>query len=353
MSHPSTVSLDPIDGPTVEVIEALRDWLDGGADPLVIATSGSTGEPKHVVLPREAVLASAHATHRRLGGPGQWLLALPVTGIAGVQVVVRSLLAGFEPVLRDDFASFAEAWQSMGARRTYASLVPTQLHRMASAGTLAQLAGLDALLIGGASVDPGLLEQARGAGVHVVRTYGMSETCGGCVYDGVPLEGVYVDIDPTGQILLGGDVLFTGYRDQQATARVMRDGWLCTGDLGYIENGRLEVTGRADDVVVSGGINVPTASVRDAVRQLDGVRQVEVLGVPDAEWGSKVVAFIVPRDAVCLDGLRLDQVRDAVEEDGLPRQWAPQSVVLCDAFPLLDGGKIDRQALMSQAGRDF
>src|SRR5699024_11487919 len=128
--------------------------------------------------------------------------------------------------------------------------------------------------------------QARGAGVHVARTYGMRETCGGCVYDGVPLEGLYVDIDPTGQILLRGDVLFTGYRDQQATARVMRDGWLCTGDLGYIENGRLEVTGRADDVVVSGGINVPTASVRDAIRQLDGVRQGAGGGVQDGAWGS-------------------------------------------------------------------
>src|SRR5699024_12415495 len=103
VSRPSTVSLDPIGGPASGVIEALRDWLDGGVDPLVIATSGSTGEPKHVILPREAVLASAPATHQRLGGPGQWLLALPVTGIAGVQVVVRSLLAGFEPVLRDDF----------------------------------------------------------------------------------------------------------------------------------------------------------------------------------------------------------------------------------------------------------
>src|SRR5699024_3612554 len=133
----------------------------------------------------------------------------------------------------------------------------------------------------------------------------------------------------------------------------MRDGWLCTGDLGYIDNGRLEVTGRADDVVVSGGINVPTASVRDAVRQLDGVRQVEVLGVPVDDWGAKGVEVLVRREAVCRDGVRLDQVRDAGEEDGLPRQWAPQSVVLCDAFPLLDGGKVDRQALVSQAGRDF
>src|SRR5699024_11634462 len=114
------------------VTDAQHGWLDGCAGRRVIATSGSSGEPQQVGLPREAGLASARATHRRLGGPGQWLLAVPVTGIAGVQVVVRSLLAGFEPVLRDDFASFAEAWQSMGARRTYASLVPTQLHRMAS-----------------------------------------------------------------------------------------------------------------------------------------------------------------------------------------------------------------------------
>lgn len=353
MSRLSTVSLDPVSGPAAGVIDALRDWLDHGVDPLVIATSGSTGTPKHVVLPRKAVLSSARATHRRLGGPGQWLLALPVTGIAGVQVVVRSLLAGYEPVLLSDSSSFGAAWRSMVAPRAYASLVPTQLHRMASAGTLEQLAGLDALLIGGAAVDADLLERARAAGVRIVRTYGMSETCGGCVYDGVPLDGVQVEIDHAGQVLLRGDVLFAGYRDHQETSQVLRDGWLCTGDLGYIDNGRLEVMGRADDVVVSGGINVPTASVRDAVRQLDGVHQVEVLGVPDAEWGTKVVAFIVPRDAVCLDGLRLDQVRDAVEEDGLPREWAPKSVVFCDSFPLLDGGKVDRQALISQADHDF
>ncbi len=133
---------------------------------------------------------------------------------------------------------------------------------------------------------------------------------------------------------LAGPVLFDGYADPEATAQVLHDGWFATADLGEIDaDGRLHITGRSDDVVISGGVNVPLPAVTAALRTYEGVRDAVAIGVPDEEWGSRVVAYLVPDDAVCLDGLRLDELRDGVEEAGLPRAWAPREVVLLDALP--------------------
>ncbi|KQV77039.1 hypothetical protein ASC61_04285 [Aeromicrobium sp. Root344] len=328
----------------------VEPWVRDGAEPIVIRTSGSTGEPKDVVLSHAAVLASAHASLDRLGGPGGWLQAMPVSGVGGLQVLVRSAVAGLEPAYADEHASLDAAIAAVPGTRRYASLVPTQVHRLVESGDVAVLAGLDALLIGGAAVPGELLDTLRRAGVRVVRTYGMTETCGGCVYDGLPLDGVQVRIDDAGQVQLAGPVLFDGYADPAATARVLHDGWFATADLGSIDDeGRLHVTGRLDDVVISGGVNIPLPAVTAALRTYDGVRDAVALGVPDEEWGARVVAFLVPDDAVCLDGLRLDELRDGVEEAGLPRTWAPREVVLLDALPLLSGGKLDREALRRAA----
>ncbi len=339
-------SLRPVAGTPREVFALVEAWVRDGGEPIVIRTSGSTGEPKDVVLSHRAVLASAHASLDRLGGPGGWLQAMPVTGVGGLQVLVRSAVAGLEPTYADEHASLAAAIAAVPGERRYASLVPTQAHRLVESGDVGVLADLDAVLIGGAAVPPDLLDALRSAGVRVVRTYGMSETCGGCVYDGVPLDGVQMRIDDSGQVQLAGPMLFDGYADAEATAQVLRDGWFATADLGEIDaDGRLRVTGRTDDVVISGGVNVPLPAVTAALRTYDGVRDAVAIGVPDEEWGSRVVAFLVPDDAVCLDGLRLDELRDGVEEAGLPRAWAPREVVLLDALPLLPGGKLDRQAL--------
>jgi O-succinylbenzoic acid--CoA ligase len=339
-----TAALRPVAGEPREVWELVAAWVRDGGDPLVVRTSGSTGEPKDVVLSHAAMLASAHATLDRIGGPGGWLLAMPVTAVGGLQVLVRSALAGLEPVFAAEHASLAEAVAAVPGDRRYASMVPTQVHRLVESGSVDVLAGLDALLVGGA-VMPADLAAALDD-VRVVRTYGMSETSGGCVYDGVPLDGVRIRIDERGQVMIAGAVLFDGYADPEATAKVLHDGWFATNDLGEIgPDGRLSVTGRADDVVISGGVNVALPAVTRAVRAIDGVRDAVALGVDDPEWGSRVVAYVVPDDAVCLDGLRLDEVRDAVSESGLPRTWAPREVVLLDALPLLPGGKIDRQAL--------
>ncbi|AWB93531.1 AMP-binding protein [Aeromicrobium chenweiae] len=342
-----SASLRPVSGDPRAVFALVREWVRDGGEPVVIRTSGSTGEPKDVILSHTAMLASARATLDRLGGPGGWLQAMPVTGVGGLQVLVRSALAGLEPVYAADHPTLADAVRAIPGDRRYASLVPTQVHRLLESGSIDLFRSLDALLIGGAAVPPDMLDALEG--VTVVRTYGMSETCGGCVYDGVPLDGVEVRIDESGQVLLSGPVLFDGYADPVATAAVLRDGWFATADLGEMVDGRLRITGRSDDVVISGGVNIPLPAVTQALRGLEGVRDAIALGVPDEEWGSRVVAYVVPADAVCLDGLRLDALRDAVEERGLPRTWAPREVVLLDALPLLPGGKIDRRALQGPA----
>ena len=163
---------------------------------VVVSTSGTTGTPKGAMLTAAALTASAEATHRRLGGPGRWLLALPAHHIAGLQVLVRSVIAGSAPVAlssRFDVAELPAAVSAMGPGRRYASLVAAQLDKaLADASATAALAELDAVLIGGGPMPARIAEKAAAAGISVVRTYGMSETAGGCVYDGVPLHGVRV-----------------------------------------------------------------------------------------------------------------------------------------------------------------
>lgn len=317
-------------------VAALRDWLAAGdPPPLLVETSGSTGVPKRVVLPREAVVASARASAERLGGEGPWSLALPSAYVAGVQVVVRSLLAGHEPIL--GAGSVADA-VARGARFT--SLVPTQLHRLLEdPAESAALASLHTVLLGGGPIDPALRSRARVAGVPVVATYGASETAGGCVYDGLPLTGVLVDVELEGRIRIGGPTLFSGYDgDQSLTRETLVDGWFLTPDAGSLDDdGRLTVLGRLDDVVVSGGVKVPAPAVRARLLRHEAVAAAEVLGVPDREWGQRVVAFVV-------GPLTLLEARGWVAA-AHPRTWAPRQVVRLDALPLLANGKVDREAL--------
>jgi o-succinylbenzoate---CoA ligase len=334
-------SLRPVSGPPRQVIAGLHEWLAAPAPaPLVVRTSGSTGDPKDVVLSRAAMLASAHAALRRLGGPGHWLLALPADHVAGLQVLLRAALAGTEPVLLDEHRTLEDAVAAIPDSPRYLSLVPTQLQRLL--GDRADvLRTFDRVLLGGAAASPALLEQARDAGVEVVTTYGMSETCGGCVYDGRPLAGVDVDMEDDGRITIGGPVLFDGYdRQPGLTAQVLVDGRLRTPDLGaFAADGRLVVTGRLDDVVVSGGVNVGLHAVERRVREHPLVQDAAVVGVHDPEWGSRVVAY-----AVAGHDLTLDTLRDFVAER-LPRPWAPRELRVVPALPLLANGKVDRMSL--------
>ena len=327
-------------GTAGDLLGLLTEW-EAAADPgpLVIETSGSTGRPKRVVLSRAAMRASVAATHARLGGPGQWVLNLPPTYVAGVQVLFRSVVAGTTPLVTTDLTG---ALGRMTGERRYVSLVPTQLQRLVAAQELAPLARFDAVLVGGGPLDPAVRAEAEEAGVPVVQTYGMSETCGGCVYDGVPLDGVAVKIDTDGQVLLGGPVLFDGYEnDPVRTGEVLSDGWLRTADLGRLDDdGRLQVLGRVDDVVISGGVKVPGSVVARMVERHAAVTAAEVVGVPDEEWGERVVAVVTASG-----NPDLAELRDLVT----PREWAPREVVVVPAFPVLPNGKVDRVALRAVA----
>ncbi len=326
-----------LDGPPAEVVEALRSWLAADAPPrLLIETSGSTGAPKRVLLSRAAVLASAAATHERLGGPGRWVLALPPTYVAGVQVLVRSLVAGLEPILSPDDVDTTAPDDGVPV---YTSLVPTQLHRLLDDDP-ARLRRYDTVLLGGGPIDPELRRRAREAGVRVVTTYGSSETAGGCVYDGVPLAGVELRIGDRGRVAVRGPVLFDGYDgDPDLTAETLVDGWFLTADTGELVDGTLRVLGRLDDVVISGGVNVPTSAVAARLREHPDIDDAAVVGVPDDEWGHRIVAWVV-------GDVSLADVRDWVGATQ-PRSWAPRELRHVARLPLLANGKHDRVRMRS------
>jgi O-succinylbenzoic acid--CoA ligase len=316
---------------------------------IVLATSGSTGQPKAAELTGAALNASARASLSRLDrlGPpgafdGRWLCCLPRHHISGLGILVRSLVTGKPPEITDR----VDAAVIESTRCQYVSLVPTQLKRLLDAG--AALGKFHAILLGGAPAAPELLAEARAAGARVVTTYGMTETCGGCVYDGVPLDGVKVSTGADGRIRISGAVLFSGYRLAPAlTAASLADGWFLTSDLGdFGEDGRLAVHGRADDVINTGGEKVVPGAIEAVLRQCAGVREVVVVGVPDPDWGEKVTAVVVPG----ADRPALAELRAAVQAR-MPRYAAPHRVVYVTAIPMLASGKPDRLELRNIAAK--
>jgi O-succinylbenzoic acid--CoA ligase len=325
-----------------------------GPGQAVLGTSGSTGGHKWVQLRAAALRASAEATHARLGGPGRWLLALPTQHVAGVQVLVRAALAGNRPAVLDlrggfdptSFGLAAHRLRSAGGRR-YTALVPTQLVRLLDTDPDC-LAGFDAVLVGGAATPTELLRRARAAGVRVVTTYGMTETAGGCVYDGWPLDGVEVRVNGTeadpGSIELAGPMLATGYLDApEQTSVAFQDGWFQTADLGRRDRrGWLQVLGRADEVIITGGLNVAPAEVEAVLADLPGIAAACVVGLPDPEWGERVTAVVIatdPRRPPEPGALRLAASRL------LTGAQVPKEFVVFGALPLRGVGKPDRRAV--------
>lgn len=308
---------------------------------VVIATSGSTGVPKGVELSAAALTASARASLARIGARAgdRWLCCLPPSHISGLQVLIRSLLCGTEPVIHPRFSPEDVAASGVD----HVSLVPTQLRRMIDAGV--GVAEFRTILLGGAAAPPGLLDTARHAGARIVTTYGMSETSGGCVYDGVPLDNVDLEIGDDGLIRLRGPVLFSGYRLRDERP-FEGDGWFVTSDLGVIDGGRLRVLGRADDVINTGGRKVAAGVVAEVLAGHPAVRDVVVIGRPDPEWGQIVEAVVVGEagraEEITLDGLR------AFAKERLPAYAAPRALRIVPRIPLLPNGKPDMVALRSQ-----
>ncbi|USX45044.1 o-succinylbenzoate--CoA ligase [Dietzia kunjamensis] len=333
---------------------------------LVVSTSGSTGTPKGAMLSAAALAASAESTDTVLGGPGRWLLALPAHHIAGLQVILRSLRAGHEPVVMDvtrgfDPASLPDAVAACragagtgtgtggpatggGSPRAYTSLVPGQLAKVLDDGppdAVAALAELDAVLLGGAAAAPELLARAADAGIRVVRTYGMSETAGGCVYDGAPLPGVTVEVDDDeGRVWLAGPQLASGYRNAPDHPAFARAGWFRTDDVGTLDpGGGLRILGRVDEALSVGGLTLLPQTVEDALRTHPAVVDVVVVGIPDERLGTRPVAAVTLRSSASPDDLR------AHVAASLGAHSAPAIVAVLDALPMLPGGKVDRRGV--------
>lgn len=316
---------------------------------VVIETSGSTGSPKRVALSADALLAGVAATDSVLGGPGQWMLALPAHYIAGVTVLLRSIAAGTDPViLRGAFdpVRFADEAAALQAERRYVSLVPAQLSRLVDAaeqeiGILEAARRFDRILIGGQAAPAALLARSLELGLTVSTTYGSSETSGGCVYDGVPIGSVAMRI-VDGEVELSGPVLAEGYLGDPAHTAVafVEDSgvrWYRTGDTGSIDDGVLNVIGRLDGMIISGGVKVSLDEVEAVVRAVPGLGDAVVVRAASERWGEvPVVVSIAEAD--------LAAVRAAVASV-LHRAAAPAALLRVDAIPLTANGKPDRPAL--------
>ncbi|UVI37134.1 AMP-binding protein [Brevibacterium spongiae] len=357
-----------------------RLWTGAGRSPaLILFTSGSTGKPKAVALSAEALTASERATERFLSGPGDWHLCLPVNHIAGFQVELRARLAGRAPVraasakfTADSFAAEVETLvERAGARPTYTSLVPTQLHRiLEDARSTRAAAQITHILLGGAAISPALLDRADEAGLNIVRTYGMSETAGGCVYDGVPFDEVDITITEAGTIDLRGPVVADTYVEISADGRAITPvastaltvdargrRVMHTSDLGRLDDGVLSVLGRADDIIVSGGTNVSPHALETGLLpswQREGVAEMLVTWVPDDEWGKKIVALVRPTDGreLAADETPREFARRLGGLDhGMRGQLLPQLVFTVDEIPSRSIGKPDRKAAAELAAK--
>ncbi|MGU3437827.1 o-succinylbenzoate--CoA ligase [Actinomycetes bacterium M1A6_2h] len=334
---------------TARLTDALSpgEPIDSGVA-MVVATSGSTGIPKGALLTAAALRASATATHHRLGGLGSWLLALPAHHIAGIQVLLRSIAANTAPVVLDvahgfDPSELPPKIDAMEGPRRYTSLVPTQLIKVLdNPSATTALASLDAVLLGGAATPAPVLARAVDAGITVVRTYGMSETCGGCVYDGIPLDGVTVTLDDSNRVFLGGATLASGYRGMPDHPAFATPGMFRTDDAGVLsDDGVLRIVGRLDEAITTGGLTVVPQVVEAALATHGGIVECAVVGVADARLGERVSVAIVPRagSTVTLDDVR-SHVRMSLDDHASPRD-----MVLVDALPLRGPGKVDRAAV--------
>lgn len=316
----------------------------------VIATSGSSGVPKRVVLSAAALRASGTATAQRIGS-GRWTLALPAGYVAGLQVLARSLLAGTDPILLDGRLTPSTLVDAAEQGARYISVVPAQLATLLDAAedpqVLAALRAHDAILVGGQALSDRIRMRSDDLRIPLVHTYGSSETSGGCVYDGIPLDGVMVreqddELQLSGPMLAGGYLGDAALTDTAFTLDEHGTRWYRTGDRGVIVDGIVEVHGRADNVIISGGINISLDRVERIVRRVSGLEQAVVIGMPDERWGEASTIFAADRGG---DGARmLEEARERVAAE-LGRHARPAGLEIAPELPMLASGKPDRVRL--------
>ena len=324
--------------------------LEDDRTAVVLSTSGSTGNPKGVLLSADGLLS----LNPWRDEPGTWVVAIPLTSAGGLNVLTRALstggsyvgvdsLAGARPFTPAGFAAATTAAMTHGLQlRT--SLVPAQVRRLlGDAQGVEALQGYATILVGGAGLDAQLRDAAAARGISLISTYGMTETCGGCVYDGAPLEGVTVRIDSDARVTLGGPSIALGYRHQPAlTAAHFTDEGFLTSDLGEFRGGTLRILGRVDDVVTVNGVNVSVAAIEALLRTDANVSDCAVIALDDPERGSRLIAFI------CGAHIDAEALGDLVTER-LGVAARPRAFTTIEQLPTLPGGKTDRQALIALA----
>ncbi|MDY6076251.1 MAG: AMP-binding protein [Mobiluncus sp.] len=378
--------------------QTLRSRLNGplpAKTDLIMQTSGSqTGNGHLVAISASALVSSARSTLAALGGPGRWILALPTHHVAGLQVLTRSLISGTKPVIVDTTNGFKPASLVRAVERAtkdstlpvYLSLVPTQVSKILDEGgdAVEALAKVDTILVGGATFTTFLADRAKAVGWHVVETYGMTETCGGCVYDGIPLLGTQVStVGDT--VWITGTSLMEGYVEKPPSGvdpaevspwiQMGPRRWFKTSDTGRMEGPRLIIQGRTDDVINTGGVKVHASAVEQASLSVPGVGEVCVVGLPDARWGELVTAVVVPGDDLDVDllapmlgspaslGVRgkdgntepdslAARIRTAVTAE-LGAAHAPRVVVVVQHLPTLGPGKVARHEVTELAKREL
>jgi o-succinylbenzoate---CoA ligase len=304
---------------------------------LIVNTSGSTGVAKEVGLSASALLASAKSANKFVGAkPGQiWSLLLPLTHIAGINVLVRSMELGTLPIDAREVSGkypFAD----------FTAVVPTQLFRALNGDNdlLEHLISAQAVLVGGAAMSPELREAATNAGINAIETYGMTETCGGCIYDGTPLDGTEFEIDEVGVISIASKSLATTYLNApEAWNERIRDGYLVTTDIGHIEDGKLIVTGRSDDVIVTGGENISLAQVEKLISNTFSGVDCAAFAIADSQWGQSLqlaIAGEVKPDQSAINEYLSSQISRAAKV---------KNFIYLSEIPRTSLGKIDRARL--------
>jgi O-succinylbenzoic acid--CoA ligase len=316
------------DGPALALAPITRESVSARTA-LVVTTTGSSGQAKEVGLSASALLASAKASNKFIGAEfgNTWSLLLPLNHIAGINVLIRSLELGTTP-------ANLIGYKGKFPKVDFTAIVPTQLFRALNgdANLLEHLQSAKAVLVGGASLTSALRAEAESAGIKVIETYGSTETSGGCVYDGTPLEGVELAIGPDKRIAIKGKVL--------AHELIDEDGWYYTSDAGHLKEGKLIVDGRIDDIVITGGENVSLTAIERVISQTFPDIQVAAFAVPDSEWGQAIHLALVTSDA---------SIEEKIQEV-LASELSSASKVKrfhhVAELPLIGIGKIDRRALM-------